>query len=754
MQSFVNRSRLCSIEGHPQWLASLLCARGVTDSEQASAFLNPSLDHLHDPMLLQGMAEAVKLIRLLGKTHARAVVYGDYDVDGLCATVIAKEALEAAGLRCIEYIPDRHSEGYGIHEDAVRMLAGQAELLLTVDCGITAVGEVTLARELGMRVIVTDHHTLPEQLPDADAVINPLLGAYPFAQLCGAGTAWKLSCALHGLDFAKKQLDLAALATIADMVPLLNENRILASFGLKALSDTRRVGLRALIEAVGLPAGREMTAERVGFGIAPRLNAGGRMSTAKAALQLLLTQRDDEARQLALQLEELNAERQDQQARMAMEAEQQLQHLDLLHGHSIVLAGEEWNPGVVGLVAGRLAERYGYPSIVLTGKGDSFNGSGRTAGDIDLYAALSECAELLERFGGHRAAAGLAVKKDQLKAFQLRFDEAVRKQLAGAPLMPRVAYDGSLGLEDVNLRNIELLEQLKPFGMGNPNPSFLVENLEVQAPRQIGREGQHLRLRIRQGSEARDAVGFGMGDRLPSLPPTMEVVLRLSLNDYQGRKSAECQLQAFRAGEQAFHADPIRELEVIVQELEAIASNESFGSVGALEPGPIEGYRGHLLFCRCHETAEAMHRRYPAFATAAAPVSDRRGGSLILYGRSLSDVSSPFDVIHFCDGLLHAEEAMLAARLFPDVRFHAEQQSAPLRQALGLLKLSKEELRDAYRRLRDGEALDAAWPGQKRRLALLVLRDLNLIALIAGQPRMLPMRRCDPEESRLFQLLS
>lgn len=753
MQEFIDRSQPFELKGYPGWLASLLFARGVDSEDSAAAFLSPSLQQLHDPLLLQGMPEAVDLIRALGKRRARAVVYGDYDVDGLCASVIAKEALEKAGLQCIVYIPDRHSEGYGINEDAVRSLAGQAELLLTVDCGITAVDEVALAKALGLQVIVTDHHTPPDQLPPADAVINPLLGSYPFPQLCGAGTAWKLSCALHGLTYANAQLDLAALATIADLVPLLKENRVIASFGMKALGSTPRAGLRALMLSMGLAPGQEVNADRVAFGIAPRLNAGGRLTTAQAALTLLLTDRADEGQRLADELNDLNADRQAQQAVMIAEAEARMQGMSLLHSHSIVLAGEGWNPGIVGLVAGRLAERYGYPSVVLTDKGDSWQGSGRSAGDIDLYAALSECRDLFERFGGHRAAAGLALPKDRLEAFRQRFDEAVGRQLAGAPLLPRVSYDGQLALEDVSLHSIERLEQLKPFGMGNPSPSFLVKGLSVQAPRQIGREGKHLRLRLRQGSEAREAVAFGMGDRLAGLPPTMEAVLKLSLNDYQGRQSAECQIQAFRAGEQAFHPDAAREQAAILQDLQAIASNNHHGSVAALEPGPIEGYRGSLLICRCHETAEAMHQRYPAFASSAAPMDDRRGLNTILYGVALQDVRAPYEAIHFCDGLLHPAEAAYAASLFPGARIHAGAQTQGLRQQLSLMKLSVEELRVAYLKLRDGAGLDASWPEAKRRLALLVLEQLQLITLTDGQPRMLPLRKCDPAESRLFQLL-
>lgn len=253
---FIQRSSPYQLPGYEDFLSGLLHARGVNTPAEAEAFLYPSMPALHDPFLLHGMEKAVHIIRGMGERRARAVIYGDYDVDGICSCLIAREALEAAGLHCIVYIPDRHQEGYGINQEAVSKLSSQAELLLTVDCGITAVDEVKLAKELGMTIIITDHHQPPQKLPQADAIINPLLGEYPFPSLCGAGTAWKLSLALHGKSFADKQLDLAAMATIADLVPLLGENRIIAFFGLKALAQSNRPGIIALMKVAGLQPGK------------------------------------------------------------------------------------------------------------------------------------------------------------------------------------------------------------------------------------------------------------------------------------------------------------------------------------------------------------------------------------------------------------------------------------------------------------------------------------------------------------------
>lgn len=756
MQAFVRRAQEYSIPGYPAWLASLLHARGIDTAEAADAFLSPSIDSLHPPEMLAGVPQAVQLIRGLGARHARAVVYGDYDVDGLCASVIIWEALQAVGLKAIIYIPDRHQEGYGLNEDAVRKLAPQAELLLTVDCGITAVDGVALARELGMQVIVTDHHQPPQELPPADVLINPLLGEYPFPSLCGAATAWKLSWALCGRAFAMDQIDLCALATIADMVPLLGENRVIAYFGLQALAVSKRPGLQALKAQVGLEEGEPVSADRVSFGLAPRLNAGGRLTTAQDALALLQAKNPHQATTLALTLGSLNTARQEEERRMLEEAETLLAQRSLLHRHTIVLCREGWNKGVVGLTAGKLAEKYGLPTLVLSREGDSCAGSGRSAGGIDLHQALVDSAEVLSRFGGHKQAAGLTLSVDRLPRLEQLFEAAVVAQLEGRPLYKQVVYDAPLSLDQVTLHTVQQLESMAPFGVGNPTPTFLLENVTIASARSVGAGSRHLKLSLVDGMEQCDSIAFGMGDREQGLPPQADAIVRVTANEYRGRLSVQCQVSALRAGTVAFRADGQAEALALVQDLQDCLSNTIQVVVSPWQQEDvITGYQGTLLVCRCFDTAQALHRRYPAFETVCGQHSDPRGGHTILYRTPLHQVAAPFERVIFCDGLVTHQEAALAVQRFPGAVVSAASETPALTALRAEIRLSVEDMREIYRLLRSDIHLNALpWSAAKRLAAALVLAQLQLVVLEGDTLRLLPMRKCDPAESALYRWLA
>lgn len=757
MQTFIRRGQEHKIAGYPDWMASLLYARGVTTAAEAQAFLNPSAAQLLPPEGLHQLPQAVQLIRQLGQQRARAVVYGDYDVDGLCAAVIASEALKEAGLQVSIYIPDRHTEGYGLNEDAVRTLAQDADLLVTVDCGIKALHEVQVAKDLGMSVIVTDHHQPGEQLPAADAVINPLLGDYPFNTLCGAATAWKLSMALHGWAFAEKQLDLAAVATIADMVPLLGENRVLAALGLQKLANTPRVGLSALKAAMGLEQGVPVSADRVSFGLAPRLNAGGRLTTAQDALSLLTATDAAQAHELALKLNQVNADRQQEERQVIDQAEQLLDGVDMLNGRSIVLYQEGWNSGVVGLAAGRLAEKYGYPAVVLSQQGERCTGSGRSAGGLDLYAALSDCKDLFLRFGGHRQAAGLSILTENVPAFAARFDQAIKAQLDGRPLLKQIAYDAPLDLGDVSLDMIRGLNALAPFGIGNPGPAFLLEDVQVQAARAVGAEGRHLKLSLRAQQAALDGIAWQMGEYADGLPPRLRAVVKLDINEYQGRQSPQAQVTAFQAGAEAFTADPARERQAVLRDLQGMAGNDTLFDVevSAFSQEDPLPEQGALLFCRCFDTAQAMRKRYPAFHTATGAFRDRRGSSTILYAASLADVEAPFSHVVLCDGPIAAGEAALAAARFPGARLLLSPRSDALKAHLANLRPTVDELRQAYVHLRNGGQLYTL-PGtrEKAQAMGLMLRDMGLIDLNGQQVNLLAPSPTEPVRSALYQLLN
>lgn len=754
MRQFVRRGQPFSIPGYEPWLSLLLHARGIDTPDAAEAFLRPSLSALHDPMLLSGMGQAVRLIKELGGRGARAVVYGDYDVDGICASAIAWDALTAAGLKTVVYIPNRHTEGYGINEEAVRQLAAQAELMLTVDCGITAVREAELARSLGLRLIITDHHRPPEVLPPADAVINPLLGDYPFPYLCGAGAAWKLGWALHGQEFASKQLDLAALATIADMVPLLDENRIIASFGLEAMRTTQRTGLRALMKVSGLEEGKAVSADRVSFGLAPRLNAGGRLATAKLGLDLLTSSRPQEAAELALQLDAINAQRRQEEQRVIEEARTQAAGMNLLRTHSLVVWGEGWNSGVVGLAAGKLAEAYGLPTLVLTLDGGKATGSGRTAGDLDLHAALSGCADLFDRFGGHKAAAGMSLDAAKLEALRSRFEEQIVLQLDGRPLLAQVSYDAELELSDITRANIEKLEQLAPFGIGNPSPAFLLKDVERLFARRVGADEKHLKLSLRKNAEVREGIAFGMGEKLEGMPPALNAVVRLSNNAFRGQVTPQFELVDYQAGERAFEENPGKEADTLLADFEAALKFGQRPAARLDPPGENFGPQGTLLLCRSFETACRMRALYPDFDVASGSYASPRGISAVLYNVPLEKIDAPCDRLCFCDGSAGALEAALAADRFPEAALCACPPSRQLRDLFTALRLSLDELREIYVQFRAGHGImDVGRSRHRAMAAALIFMEIGLARLEQGRLELLPVKKADPRDSLVFQCL-
>ena len=552
----------------PSWIAELLCRRGADSVGKADAFLDPSLRDLASPNLLPGLEDAVRTLenirREKGK-QAYLAVYGDYDVDGVVASVIMKEALEAyfgfePGSGHVRiYIPDRHEEGYGLNMAAVEKLCLEADAIVTVDCGITSVAECerVMSNEPRRYMIVTDHHTLPETLPRADALVNPKLserfGLAPCDPLCGAGVALKLGGALCGERFRDDHLDLCALATVADMVELTGDNRVIVSEGLKRLRTQpySRPGLVALLRVSGLEEKEdEIDAGDIGFRLAPRLNAAGRLENAKISADLLQTDDPDTAQRLALSLEKLNTERQGLVKEVQQQAMEQVDKMDLGRRFAIVAAGEGWESGVVGLAAGKIAELTGYPTVCLCIQGDMCVGSARSASGIDLYQALSSCADLFDRFGGHKQAAGLTMPLANLETFRERLSDAVHAQMLSmgkAELCREVYYDMPLELADVTMDTVSWLEKMEPFGMGNPAPRFLISDCEAVSLRPVGKEGAHLQGIFRAGDREVKGICFGRGDLAADLAGMRtSLVMRMVRNVFRGRESAEMQLDAIR----------------------------------------------------------------------------------------------------------------------------------------------------------------------------------------------------------------
>ena len=525
-------------------MSALLRARGVDTEEKARRFLSPSLGDLYDPFLLDGMEKAVALLRGAVSRGETILVYGDYDADGVCAASILMEALHEEGASLAYRIPSRHTEGYGLHADAVREIASRCSLLVTVDCGISNAEEVALAKSLGLSVIVTDHHQLPELLPPADAIIHPMLGNYPFPHLCGAGVALKLCQALQGPAGVEKRLDLAALATVADVVPLLDENRVIVREGMRRMEHTARPGLKALLESAAVTP--PLQADHLAFRLAPRINAAGRLGDAKLGVHLLLTPDRAKAEQIALMLEEANRRRQDLERRMTAEAERQLAEAgDLSHAHVLVVAGEGWNPGLIGLTAGRLCERRHLPAVALSISGDTAVGSCRSIPGVHIYQMLAACGDLLERYGGHEQAAGLTVKTGSIPLLRERLEKEIASAVPADCFQPAMAYDLAVPFRTWTPESLALLDLLEPTGCGNPPPLFLMEGARVRSLRRVGRDGTHLKLSLADGENTPvDGIAFSLADAVDMDCAQLDLLYRPVLNEFRGQAAVEAQVVA------------------------------------------------------------------------------------------------------------------------------------------------------------------------------------------------------------------
>jgi len=523
--------------------ASVLVRRGYDQPASARDFLAGALPG-HDPLLLGEMASAVEALRAAVRDGRRICVHGDYDADGICATALAVFLLRELGAEPAWHLPSRFEEGYGLNIDTVGRLADEGvELLLTVDCGITAVAEVAEARRRGLQVVVTDHHRAAESFPECP-VVAPLRGDYPFKGLCGTAVVWKLAEAILGREhpFLDRHLDLVALATVADVVPLVDENRAIALRGLRRLAQTQKVGLRALMRVAHVDAAT-CDESAVGYRLAPRINASGRLGRPEAALALLLTDDAGEAKRLAEQLEELNRERQAVEERILRAAIDEIEAWPepQRRRRGYVVAGADWHEGVIGIVASRLAERYGRPVVLIAGTDGLWKGSGRAGGSFDLHGALAACEVHLERFGGHRAAAGLTIRAENVEAFAAAFGAHADAVLSDDELVPRVSVDAIVAGAELGLPLCEELARLAPFGLGNPGVTLLVDGCELGELSTVG-EGKHLRFRVRQrGRDAGSAIAFGFGAQLDRLrrPALVDVAFRLQANHWNGTVSPQ-----------------------------------------------------------------------------------------------------------------------------------------------------------------------------------------------------------------------
>jgi single-stranded-DNA-specific exonuclease len=538
----------------PAIVVGILARRGIAGAE-VERFLYPNYDKdLHDPFLMTDMEAAVRRVLLARERGEQVVVYGDYDIDGITASAVLLEVFKALGLAAQSYIPDRFEEGYGLNEAALAKLHAEgAQLIVSVDCGITSVGEAEWARAHGLDLIITDHHSVPEVLPEAVAVVNPkrMGDRYPFKELAGVGVAFKLAQALQArtgvpaVGQEKWLLDLVGLGTICDVVPLVGENRVLASFGLKVLRSTRRPGLLALADSSGIRLD-EASAYHAGYMLGPRMNAAGRLDHAARSLELVMTPSPARGQEIAAQLEELNRARRAQQQAIFVEADKRAQAMT--EDRVLVMADPGWSHGVAGIVASKLAEKWGKPVLIAQELGDKVKGSARSVGNFNMVGALRANAELLERFGGHFYAAGYTLSKDKLELLRLKLNEGqieASTEVAEAPPNDIELRD----LHDISWEMLGELELLEPHGNSNPRPQIGIDGLEIGRIKRMGKESEHLRLELVDKTGKRiTCVGFGKAERYGALKQgqTVGVCGVLDKNEYQGSNMLQLVISGLR----------------------------------------------------------------------------------------------------------------------------------------------------------------------------------------------------------------
>jgi single-stranded-DNA-specific exonuclease len=541
--------------GVPPVIARLLCQRGLDTPDAASRFLSPALSQLHDPYLLLDMRPAIERLRAAIARGEQIAIHGDYDVDGITATVILRRAIELLGGQVVHFVPDRMKDGYGLQAATIdRLHAAGARVIVSVDCGIRATEAAVRARELGVDLIITDHHEPETALPPAFAVINPKRPGctYPEKMLAGVGVALKVVQALfestpHGADTLSHFIKIAAIGTLADVVPLVGENRVIASFGLSGLSrGPHGVGLEALLEEAQL-SGRRLDSFHVSFMLAPRLNAAGRMSSPDLAADLLLLRgRDEEirerARQLAKRLSEENTKRREQEAEILAEARRSIERDPQVGAHNmLVVAGDGWHRGVIGIVASKLVEQYHKPTLVLSIEDGIARGSGRSIQAFDLLASLESCADVFLQFGGHRQAAGVTLEASRVSELRQRLAACANERLRPEDLVPRLRIDAPLGLREISGDIVAGHARLGPFGAANPKPVFRASPIDLIAPPRKVKD-RHLSLLVKQESRSFKAIAWRAADREEYLSANrygLELAYSLEESEYRGERTTE-----------------------------------------------------------------------------------------------------------------------------------------------------------------------------------------------------------------------
>ena len=541
-------AQIASKYGLSMLVAGILVNRGITQEEQIKIFLNPTRKDFYDPYLLQDMEIAVNKIIEIIESKGRILIYGDYDVDGITSIAVLKKFLDERGLNVDYHIPNRLNEGYGLKKETLEEIAKKNyDLMITVDCGISAIEEVDFANELGIKTIITDHHETLDEIPKAIAVVNPKRrdNVYPFRGLAGVGVVFKLIQAISiklGLEEREylKYLDLVCVGTISDIVPLVDENRAITKLGLKLVEVTKNIGLRELIN---ISRYKKIDSSTVSFGIAPRINACGRMGHAEEALKLFLTSNITEAKEITKKLEEYNQERQSIEKRIYTEALEQLKDEEEAKKDSIVLVSHNWHHGVIGIVASKLTEQFYKPSILLSIEDGEVKGSGRSIPGFDLHEALCKTSEYLEKFGGHEMAVGLTLKEANYDSFKKEFEKLVEESNV-AEFVPIINIDGQLQSKDIKKEIAKEISILEPFGEANKMPLILFKNLKIDSIRALS-EGKHLKLTLKNENQWIDAIGFNLGSLSDEyqLGDKIDVVGTLEINEYNNNEYVQINMK-------------------------------------------------------------------------------------------------------------------------------------------------------------------------------------------------------------------
>ena len=531
-------------------ISSILASRGIIEKEDVREFLNPTRDDFHDPFLMPDMEKAVDRILKAIQTQEKTIIYGDYDVDGITSITVLKKFLEERNLQVGEYIPNRLNEGYGLNKEAVKKIAEQGyKLIITVDCGISCIEEIKYATELGLEVIVTDHHEPAEELPKCLAVVDAKRkdNQYPFNQLAGVGVVFKLIQAISiklNLDNKEylKYLDIVCVGTISDIVPLVDENRVITKLGLKLVPISKNIGLRTLLASTGY---KEVNSTTISFGIAPRINACGRMGEEKEALKLFLTNDLHEAKEITEKLNNYNLERQETEKRIFKQALEQIENGEK-DKSCIVLGQEGWHHGIIGIVASKVTDIYFKPSILICFEGEEGKGSGRSIPGFNLHDAVMNCDTYVEKFGGHSMAIGINVKRENFEKFKKEFEEYTQNSHI-SDIIPIIQIDKQVDIKKINIQEVNELKLLEPYGEGNKMPVFLIKNLKILSIRSLS-EGKHIKLKLGIDNYMIDAIGFNMGEVVDKylIGDKVDIVGSLEVNQFGGNENIQVNLKDLR----------------------------------------------------------------------------------------------------------------------------------------------------------------------------------------------------------------